>query len=76
MLTQGRDDRPLIEFEADSNRLPLEPRTQGAHPRIDRVWLVVEDTALTFLRACRLQADIVFGIRPVDADEGGELLRR
>ena len=38
VLAQRRDEGPLIEFEADGNRLPVEPRAQGAHPRIDGVW--------------------------------------
>jgi hypothetical protein len=76
VLTQGRDDRPLIEFKANGNRLPCEPRAQGAHPFIDCVRLVVKGPALAFLRACRLQADIVFGIGPVDADAGRKLICR
>jgi hypothetical protein len=31
------DDGALIEFETDGNRLPGEPRAQGAHPRIEGV---------------------------------------
>ena len=76
ILSQRRDEGPLIEFEADGNRLPFEPCTQGAHPLVDGVRLVFEDAELAFLGACRLQADIVFGIGPVDADEGRKLIRR
>jgi hypothetical protein len=50
--------------------------SQGAHPLVNGVWLVFEDTELTFLRASCLQADMVFGISPVDADEGRKLFSR
>ena len=75
-LTQGRDARPLIECKAKGKRWPFEPRAPGAPPRIDRVWLVVKGPARALLRAGRLQADIVLGRGPVEADEGGTLLRR
>jgi hypothetical protein len=73
ILPQCGDDGALVEFETDGNGLLLESYAQGAHPLINGVWLVFEDTELTFLRAGCLQADSVFGISPVDADEGRKL---
>jgi hypothetical protein len=73
ILPQRGDDGALVEFETDGHGLLRESRAQGAHPRIDGVWLVFEDTDLTFLRASSLQADIVFGISLVDTDEGRKL---
>ncbi len=54
----------------------LESRAQGAHPLIAGVWLVFEDTELTCPGASGLQADMVFGISPVEADEGRKLFYR
>jgi hypothetical protein len=34
---QRRDNGALMEFKTDGNRLPGEPRAQGAHPRINGV---------------------------------------
>jgi len=76
ILTHRRDDGTLVELETDGNGLPLEPRAPGAHPRLDGVWLVFEDAERTFLGASCLQADFVFGISPVNADEGRKLVRR
>jgi hypothetical protein len=76
ILPQRGDEGALVEFETDGHGLLLESRAQGAHPLIDGVWLVSEDTELTFLRASCLQADMVCGISPVDADEGRKLCYR
>jgi hypothetical protein len=53
------DDGACVAFEPDGHGWLLESRAQGAPPRINGVWLVLEDTALTFLRASGLQADMV-----------------
>jgi hypothetical protein len=58
------------------NTQSVEPLAQGVRPRVDGVWLGCKDAACALLRARCLQADIVFGIGPVDADEGRKLLRR
>jgi hypothetical protein len=67
---------PLFELAADGKGWLLEPRAQGAHPRVDGVWLVCKDAAPTFLGASCLQADIVYGISPVDGDECRQLIPR
>jgi hypothetical protein len=76
ILAQRGDDGAFVELETDGHGLPLEPRAHGAPPRIDGVWLVFEDAEFTFLGASCLQADIMCGISPVDADEGRKLIRR
>jgi hypothetical protein len=70
ILPQRGDEGALVEFETEGHGWLLESRAQGAHPRIDGVWLVFEDPELTCLRASGLLADVVFGLSPVDADEG------
>jgi hypothetical protein len=76
ILPQRGDEGALVEFETDGNGLLLESRAPGARPRSAGVWLVFEDTELTCLGASGLQADMVFGISPVDADEGRKLFDR
>ena len=70
VLPQRGDEGAFVEFETDGYGLLLEARAPGAHPRINGVWLVGEDTQLTCLRASGLQADMVWGLSPVEADEG------
>jgi hypothetical protein len=49
---------------------------KGAAPLIDGFGRVVQDTALSFVGVRGLEAEIMLGIRPVDADESGEWLVR
>ncbi len=76
VLAQRIDEGAFVEFETDGNRLSLEALAQGTHPLIDGFWRVYKDTELACLRASRLQADIVFGNSPVDADERRKCIRR
>ena len=76
ILAECRNDGALVALKADGNGLPLESRAQGTHPLGKRIWLMFEHAALTFLGACGLQADIVFGVRPVETDEGCKLICR
>ncbi len=73
---QSGDNRPFLEFEADGNRLFLEPCAQRSDPCVDGFWLVFEDGALSFCGARSLEANIMFGISPVKTDKGGTFLRR
>jgi hypothetical protein len=68
--------RTLVAFEADGNRLPLEPRAQGAHPLIDGSRRMLEAGELALVGAGGLQTDLVLGIGPVEADEGRERVMR
>jgi hypothetical protein len=76
ILPQRGDDGALVELAPDGNGLLLESRAQGAHPLVDGVGLVFEDTELPFLGTRCLQADIVFGLSPVESDEGRKLIYR
>jgi hypothetical protein len=76
VLSQRLDNGTLGEFETDGDRLSLEPRAQGTHPRIDSFWRVRKDAELACLGARRLQADIVFGISPIEADERRKFICR
>jgi hypothetical protein len=66
---QGEDQRTFVKFEADSHRLAVEPRTQCGAPRVDSLGRVLKLEALSFCSASRLEASIMFGIRPVDANK-------
>jgi hypothetical protein len=76
VLTQGRDAGALRECEAESTRWPFEPCAHRAHPRVESFGLGIEAAALACRRPCRLQAAIVCGIGPVNADAGRQRLRR
>ena len=76
ILAQRRDEGALVACEAEGNRWSVAPLAPGARPRVDGVWRVCKDAAFAFLSARCLQAEIVCGIGPVEADEGRTLLRR
>ena len=76
ILTQGGDEGPRVELETDGQGLPLEPRAQGAHPRLKGVWLGFEPADRTCLGARCLPAAIVVGLSPAEADAGCQLGRR
>ena len=76
IVAQGGHNGPLLEFKAHGNGLAVEPRTQGVDPRIDGFRTVLEASKLSSGSAGGLDADIVFGIRPVEANERGKFLLR
>jgi len=51
VLAQDGDKRALIQFEADGDRLTLEPLAQGANPWIDGFWRVLDGGVLACVRA-------------------------
>ena len=53
-----------------------EALAKGAGPLVDGCGGMVQDTALSFVRVSGLEAEIMVGIGPVDADESGEWLVR
>ena len=76
ILAQGGHNGPLLEFKTHGNGLAVEPRTQGLDPRSDCFRTMLEAPKLSSRSAGGLDADIVFGIRPVEADERGKFLLR
>src|SRR5215831_10552153 len=70
ILAQGGDQGPFGEFEAESHGVAVKPRTQGGDPRVDSLGRVLKLEALSFCSASRLEASIMFGIRPVDPNKG------
>ena len=70
IVLQRRHNGTCIAFQADGKRLAVEPRAQGADPRVDRFRTVCETQKLPARRTGDLSADIVFGIRPVKAHKG------
>jgi hypothetical protein len=74
VLLQGIDERALGKLEAHGNGLPLEALSQCTRPRLDGIGAVGYDAGLSPSGVGGLQADLVFGIGPIDADEGGEVV--
>jgi hypothetical protein len=71
ICAQRGHERPLIALQAHRNRLAVEARVQTLDPRVDRFRTVFEVQKLPARGASGLQADIVFGIGPVEANKGG-----
>src|SRR5262249_1997502 len=67
---------PFIQLKTHSNGLSVEPCAQGLDPRIDRFRAVFEAQKLSSLSTSGLEADIVFGVSPVQADKGGKCFVR
>jgi hypothetical protein len=74
VLLQGIDEGALGKLEAHGNGPPLEALSQCTRPRLDGIGAVGQDAGLSPSGVGCLQADIVFGIGPIDADEGGEVV--
>jgi hypothetical protein len=72
VLAQGEDQRPFVEFEADSHGVAMKPCTQRSDPRVDSLGRVLKLEALSFCSASRLEASIMFDIRPVDANKSSK----
>src|SRR5262249_52855392 len=72
ILAQGEDQRPFVEFEAESHRVAVKPCAQRGDPRIDSRGRVLKLEALPFCRASRLEAPIMFGICPVEANNSSK----
>lgn len=70
IVLQRRHNGAFIEFQADGNRLAIEPCAQGADPRVDHFRPVFETQELPARSTGDLSADLVFGIRPVEAHKG------
>jgi hypothetical protein len=64
-------DRPFMELQAHRHRLAVEPRAQALAPRVDDFRTVCERQTLPVRRTGGLEAAIVCGIRPVEANKGG-----
>ena len=73
---EGIDERAFVAFEAHRDRASYEPRLEGMCPGLEGFWLVFEMTALPGVVANGLSADIVLGIGPIDAHEGGQCFLR
>ena len=68
---QCRHDGPVIEFQAHRDRLSVEARAQGLAPHVDGFRAGFEAQELPPCSASGLSADIVLGLRPIEADTGG-----
>ena len=67
---QRGHDGPFLECQAHRDGLSVAARAQGLAPRIDRLGAVCEHEKLPSLSASSLEAHIVCGIRPVEANKG------
>ena len=72
----GTDARPLVECEAESARCACEPLAQGTPPRLTGFWRVCEDDVCSCRGARCLSTHLMFGIRPVEADQGSQCFVR
>jgi hypothetical protein len=71
-----RHDGPVLEFQAYSARMSVDSRAQGLAPRVDGFRAGFEAQALPPCSASGVSADIVCGIRPIEADTGGTCFLR
>ena len=72
ILAQGEDQRTFVQFEAESHGLTVKTRTQCGAPRVDSLGRVLKLEALSLCSASRLEASIMFGIGPVDANKSSK----
>ena len=67
---QGEDQRPFVEFEAESHGLAVKPGAQRGDPRVNGLGRMRKLEVLPLWRASGLQASRMLGIRPVDTNKG------
>jgi hypothetical protein len=72
MFLQRVDQRSAGDLETDGHRLAMKALPERSGPLINGVGAMGEHGEFTLAASGRLQADVVFRIGPVDADEGGE----
>ena len=72
ILAQGEDHRTCVQCEAESHGLTVNTRTQGGDPRVESRGRVLKLAALSFCSASRLEASIMVGIGPVDANKSSQ----
>jgi len=70
LVVPRRHQGAFMEFQADGKRLAVEPRAQGAAPRVDHFRTVGETQKLPARSTGDVSADSVCGIRPVKAHKG------
>ena len=70
----GRDQRPVVAFEADRHGVAVEPEAERAAPRLDGCGGVLERAARAFGGARRLETHILCGSRPVEAHKGSKFV--
>ena len=67
---------PFWPFQAHRHGVSIDPRAPGRPHVSIASGLGLEDEQLAFLRAGGWEANIVVGIRPVEANAGGKVLWR
>lgn len=72
ILAPGGDQGACVEFETDGHGLALAPCAERGDPRVNGLRRVLELAVCTFGRASRLEAHLMFGIRPVDPHKGSK----
>jgi hypothetical protein len=72
MFLQRVDQRSAGDLETDGQRLAVKALPERSGPLINGVGAMGQHGEFTLAASGRLQADVVFRIGPVDADEGGE----
>lgn len=74
VLLKRIDDRPLGQLKSNGDG-PTKALQQGFRPFIDAPDLVGNATEFALLFTGGLKTDVVFGVRPVDANIGRKSLR-
>jgi len=72
MLEKGRDNWPLGQLDADGDGCALKASAERLGPGTDGCGAMLEDGELMRASVRKSEADVVFGVGPVDANEGGE----
>ena len=70
IVAQRGHDGPFIEFQAHRDGLSVESRAEGLNPGVNLFRTMCKAQKLTVFSASGLETDIVFRIRPVEANKG------
>lgn len=72
VLAKRIDERAFAQFQAHGDRLTGEALLQTQSPSLNGLGAVGDEAGPGTIKARAEQADVVFGIGPVNAYEGGE----
>ena len=72
VLLQGIDQRSLADLQTHGDGSATKALFQPTRPLRDGLGPVEQDATFPLVTVRRLQADIVFGIGPIDTDEGSK----
>ena len=72
VIDEGKDERAATLLKADSHFSSAEAKAHGSGPLLEGLWGVIDDRELFLTRSSIDQAEVVFLVGPIEADESSK----